>query len=138
MTNGDMARSYLTRGIARVDALAAYVTAQAWPDVVREAQEAVEILLKGALRQAGIEPARTHDVSEALRNSASRFPDWFAERIPDLAALSTELAGDRGIAFYGDERQGIPADRLFGREDAERALEQARFVRDLCVRLIAG
>ena len=138
MTNDVMARGYLARAIARADALPVFLAAQAWPDVVREAQEAVELLLKAALRAAGVEPARTHDPADALRANAGRFPGWFAEKIPDLAAVSTELAGDRGIAFYGDERRGIPPDQLFGREDAERAVEQLSFVRGLCERLLGG
>jgi HEPN domain-containing protein len=132
-----MAAGYLARAIARVEALSVYFDRACWPDVVREAQEAVELLLKAALRHAGIEPARTHDVADALRANVSRFPDWFAETIPDLAFISTELAGDRGAAFYGDERRAIPPHELFDREDAQRAMEQARFVRALCERLIA-
>ena len=136
MTSDVMARGYLARAVARADALGVYQTAGAWPDVVREAQEAVELFLKAALRSVGIEPARTHDPADALRANVDRFPDWFAERVPDLAAVSSELAGDRGIAFYGDERRGIPPDQLFDRRDAERALEQVSFVRSLCERLV--
>ncbi|MCE7960353.1 MAG: hypothetical protein DYH06_20835 [Acidobacteria bacterium ACB2] len=57
--------------------------------------------------------------------------------MPDLAYISTQLAGSRGAAFYGDERRGIPPDQLFDRDDAERAEEQARFVLELCERLMA-
>lgn len=131
-----MARGYLARAIVRADALHVYRAASAWPDVVREAQEAVELFLKAALRAAGVEPARTHDPAEILRANVDRFPPWFADRVPDLAAVSSELVGHRGIAFYGDERRGIPPDLLFGREDAERALEQVSFVRSLCERLV--
>jgi hypothetical protein len=35
-----------------------------------------------------------------LRREASRFPDWFAAQIDHLATISTEMAGDRGVAFY--------------------------------------
>lgn len=138
MTNDVMARGCLARALARAEAIEVFLAAQAWPDVVRTAQEAVELLLGAALRAAGVEPARTHDPADSLRASAGRFPAWFAEKIPDLAAVSTELAGERGIAFYGDERRGIPPDRLFGREDAERAVEQLSFVRELCERLLGG
>ena len=75
--------------------------------VVRKAQEAVELLLKGALRLAAVEPARTHDVTDLLRRESGRFPSWFGEPVNHLAAISTEMAGDRGIAFYGDERHEL-------------------------------
>jgi HEPN domain-containing protein len=138
VTSDVMARGHVTRAAARADALQVYFAARAWPDVVREAQESVELFLKAALRAVGVEPARTHDPSGALQANVARFPAWFAERVADLAAVSVELAGERGIAFYGDERQGIPPDQLFAREDAERAMEQVAFVRSLCERLVMG
>ncbi|MBI3181681.1 MAG: HEPN domain-containing protein [Myxococcales bacterium] len=136
MTTDLMARGYLARAIARASALKVYFDARCWPDVVRESQEAVELFLKAALRRVGVEPARTHDVGDSLRASAIRFPEFFASKIPDLAYVSAVLAGDRGPAFYGDERRGIPPDQLFNQSDAERALEQVSFVRELCVRLL--
>lgn len=138
MTSDVMARGYVARAVARADALRVFFAAEAWPDVVREAQESVELFLKAALRAVGVEPARTHDPSDALHANAARFPPWFGERVADLAAVSAELVGDRGLAFYGDERRGMPPDQLFGREDAERAMEQVVFVRGLCGRLISG
>lgn len=133
-----MARGFLARGVARVATLAVYLERACWPDVVREAQEAVELMLKASLRCVGIEPARTHDVAETLRANADRFPEWFAARIPELAAISTELVGARGPAFYGDERLGIPPDQLYDESSALRAAEQARFVEAQSRRLIEG
>ncbi len=48
------------------------------------------------------------------------------------------MTNDRGVSFHDDERRGIPPDLIFAREDAERAIEQAAFVRDLCVRLVGA
>ena len=45
-----------------------------------------------------VEPARTHDVAELLRRAAGRFPQWFRGEVDHLASISTEMAGDRGIA----------------------------------------
>jgi len=39
---------------------------RSWADVVREAQEAVELVLNGLLRAHGVEPPRIHDVSDVL------------------------------------------------------------------------
>lgn len=78
-----------------------------WTATVREAQECVELFLKGALRLVAVEPARTHDVAEMLRREVNRFPEWFRAAVDRLATISTEMAGDRGLAFYGDVRQEL-------------------------------
>lgn len=135
MTNHVMSENYLRQALTRLRALELYSELEDWPTLVREAQEAVELALKAALRLAAIEPARTHDVAEVLRRNAGRFPDWFAGEIPHLATISTALAGQRGPAFYGDERLGVPAGDLFDREDGQRAKEQAEYVCELCARL---
>jgi HEPN domain-containing protein len=137
MTNHSMTRNYLRQAATRLRGLVLYLQLEDWPTVVREAQEAVELCLKAALRFAAVEPARTHDVAEVLRRNASRFPDWFSSEVPSLATISTVLAGQRGPAFYGDERLHLPPDALFDQGDAERAKEQAEYVHGLCSRLLA-
>ena len=54
-----------------------------------------------------------------------------------LATISTEMAGDRGIAFYGDERQDLAPRDLFDQSDAERAVTNLAYVAALCERLLA-
>jgi len=107
-----------------------------WAATVRESQECVELFLKGALRLAAIEPVRSHDVAEVLRHAAGRFPEWFAGQVDHLASISTEMAGDRGIAFYGDERQELAPQELFDEADAHRALQNLEFVAGMCGRLV--
>ena len=48
------------------------------------------------------------------------------------------MAGDRGVAFYGDERQGLAPQDLFDRSDAERAATNLEYVAGLCERLLAS
>ena len=108
-----------------------------WAATVREAQECVELLLKGALRLVAVEPARTHDVAAALRSEAVRFPEWFRSSIDALATISTKLAGDRGLAFYGDEDRELGPQELFDEEDARRAVRSVEFVAELCGRLLS-
>jgi HEPN domain-containing protein len=74
------------------------LTNRLWAATVREAQECVELFLKGALRLIAVEPARTYDVAEGLRREAHRFPEWFRAALDQLATISTVLAGDRGMA----------------------------------------
>lgn len=136
MTNSTMGRRYIQEALGRVDLVRLAYERGLWATVVREAQECVELFLKGALRLVAVEPARTHDVAELLRREAQRFPDWFRDRVERLAAISTEMAGDRGLAFYGDEREGLAPQDLFDKDDADRSKANLEFVTGLCARLI--
>ncbi len=136
MTSSQMARRYIEEGRGRIDLVRLAFERRLWATVVREAQECVELFLKGALRLVAVEPARTHDAAELLRRESARFPAWFGAEVEHLAAISTEMAGDRGIAFYGDERQSIGPQDLFDQRDAERALQNLDYVAGLCTRLL--
>jgi len=68
-------RDYIKRAEIRVQALYFYLERQAYADVVREAQEVVELLLKGLLRFTGIEVPKVHDVSKTLDEHFSYLPD---------------------------------------------------------------
>jgi len=46
------------------------------------------------------------------------------------------MAGDRGLAFYGDERQSIGPQELFDQSDGARALDNLQYVGELCARLL--
>lgn len=138
MTSTRMGRRYVEEAGSRVELVRIALQRELWATVVREAQECVELFLKGALRLVAVEPTRTHDVGEVLRREAARFPDWFRTEIDHLASISTEMAGDRGIAFYGDERQDIGPQDLFDGKDAERAVRNLEYVEELCSRLLAA
>ncbi|GAB4108465.1 MAG: hypothetical protein Kow001_05840 [Acidobacteriota bacterium] len=56
MTNLTLARSYLVKAWKRLKILTVLLEEEAYSDVVHEAQEIVELALKGMLRQVGIEP----------------------------------------------------------------------------------
>lgn len=136
MTSSRMGKRYIEEAKGRMELVQLAADRGLWAAVVRESQECVELFLKGALRLVAVEPARTHDVGEILRREASRFPDWFRSQVPFLAAVSTEMAGDRGIAFYGDERRELGPQDLFDESDGQRALENMGFVAGLCLRLM--
>lgn len=138
MTSSRMGRQYVEEALGRVALVRLALEKGLWAATVREAQECVELFLKGALRLMAVEPSRTHDVAEVLRREASRFPEWFGRDIEHLAAISTEMAGDRGIAFYGDERQELGPQELFDEKDAQRAVQNLEFVAALCQRLAAS
>lgn len=137
MTSSRMGRQLIDEAVGRLDLVRLARKKGLWSSTVREAQECVELLLKGALRLVAVEPARTHDVAELLRREARRFPDWFRDHADHLADISTEMAGDRGIAFYGDERQELGPQDLFDEADARRAMDSLEFVAEQCRRLVA-
>jgi len=66
MTNDSLSRSYLCKAQVRLGVLDLLVKKRAYWDVVREAQEPVELALKALLRHVGIEPPKWHDVSTIL------------------------------------------------------------------------
>jgi hypothetical protein len=98
----------------------------AYSDVIREAQEMVELALKGMLRQVLIDPPKWHDVSPILKEQAERFSDEIRQHIPRLAEISRWLRKEREFAFYGDI-DFIPTEQ-YSREDAQRAMQDALFV----------
>lgn len=137
MTSTRMGRRYIEEATGRLQLVRVAVERGLWATAVREAQECAELFLKGALRLVGVEPARVHDVAEVLRKAADRFPEWFRDQVDPLASISTEMAGDRGVAFYGDERQELGPQDLFDESDARRALQNLEFVAETCSKLLA-
>lgn len=135
MTGDELARAYLGKARARRLVLDVLYEAEAHSDVVREAQELVELVLKAALRLMGIDPPRVHDVGPLLSDQAAVFPAWFRELIPRLAEISAWLRREREFAFYG-EVDVIPTE-TYGTEHAERAIRDAATVLDAVERLVA-
>ena len=75
MTNTDLARSYIWKAETRIDALEALSKRGNFSDVVREAQETVELALKGMLRAVGVEPPKFHDVGGLVLEHRERFSE---------------------------------------------------------------
>jgi HEPN domain-containing protein len=130
-----MAKSYIRQALERLKHAAEAFEDGNYPYVIRQCQEAVELLLKASLRLVGVEPPKWHDVGPLLRREAARFPGWFQEAIPRLARISRRLRREREPAMYGDEELGLPPEELYDREDAAEALEWTREVAGLVVKL---
>lgn len=105
--------------------------------VIRRAQEAVELGLKGALRAVGIEVPKRHDVGGVLRAHRDRLPPELAARIEAIVRYSADLAAKRELAFYGDDEQERPPDEIYSRAEAEEALGWAREVAAAVKTLVA-
>lgn len=102
MTSLDLARSYLKKAEARVDILEVLYRKAAYSDVVREAQEVVELALKGLLRFVGIEPPKYHDVGPLLLEHQDRFAKVSQKDLRNAAEISKKLRKEREFSFYGD------------------------------------
>ena len=126
MHNGDLAADYVRRAALRLQAIDTLYRAEAWADVVRQCQEAVELALKGLLRAARVAPPRVHDVSAVLLREAEKLPEAVREHVGRMARISRELRRDRELAFYGSEDL-VPSE-FYVEDDASRARANARFV----------
>jgi len=120
-----MARAYMRQASERLRHAKEALEERNHPYVVRQCQEAVELLLKAVLRLVGIEPPKWHDVGPTLRKEANRFPQWFRNLVPRLARISRKLRREREPSMYGDEESGAPPDELYDEEDAREALANA-------------
>lgn len=136
MINRTLAQSYLLKATKRLRVLSVLLEEEAYSDVVREAQELVELALKGVLRQIGIEPPKQHDVGKFIVDFRSRLPKEVAQEAKKLADISRWLRKEREFSFYGDI-DFIPTEE-YTREDAERAIRDAEFVLEMARKVITA
>jgi len=102
--------------------------------VVREAQEVVELALKGLLREIGIDPPKQHDVGDLVVEYRDRLAPDVEAQAEKLAAISKRLRRERELAFYGDV-DFIPTAE-YDLNDARRALGEARLVVEAVRRMV--
>ncbi|MGB9859637.1 MAG: HEPN domain-containing protein [Moorellaceae bacterium] len=126
MTSITLAQSYLVKATKRLKILPVLLKEEAYSDVVREAQEIVELALKGMLRAIGIEPPKQHDVGYLLVDFKERFPEEVQVEIEKMAKISKWLRKEREFAFYGDV-DFIPTEE-YTEDEAQRAIEDAQLV----------
>ena len=126
MFNDGLAADYLKRAGHRLKTLEVLLNEQSWADVVREAQELVEITLMGLLRACRIEVPRLHDLSPVLEQNRERLPERIAAELPELVRISRAMRRDRELSFYGSE--DLTPSEFYKRQDAEEALAGARWV----------
>ncbi|MBM4340280.1 MAG: HEPN domain-containing protein [Deltaproteobacteria bacterium] len=134
MTNDDLAQSYFRKSQDRLDILDLLIGKGAYSDVVREAQEIVELSLKGMLRYAGIEPPKYHDVSPILLEHQKKFNKLSSTEIKRIAAISKKLRKERELAFYGDI-DFIPTEE-YTKKDAFEAMKSAQYVVSIAKRMM--
>ena len=138
MTSDRIARDYLEQAKARREALNTFRASGIHATVVRESQEIVELVLKGTLRFVGVDPPKRHDVHRIVEQFIERFPPEWRQALTELREPLNRLAQERGLAFYGNEEEDIPASELFGEADARRAMAIADRLLDLYTRLLGA
>jgi hypothetical protein len=134
MTNDNLAKSYFIKAEKRLKILDVLLNEEDYSDVVREAQEIVELSLKGMLRFVGVEPPKYHDVGPLIIEHKERFKGISSEEIMKIAQISRKLRKERELAFYGDI-DFIPTEE-YTLDDANEAIEGARFVVKIAQRSI--
>lgn len=105
-----------------------------YSDVIREAQEIVELAQKGMLRQVGVDPPKWHDVGPIMIENSALFPEKEKKHINKLAKISKWLRKERELSFYGDI-DFIPTEE-YSLSDAKRAINDAEFTVKAAKRLI--
>lgn len=126
MTVDELARSYFLRCRKRRVALDALFGVEAYADIMREAQELVELGLKGLLRSVGIDPPKWHDVGRIMLDNAALFPDELRDALPRMAEISARLRKERELSFYG-EIDFIPEEN-YSRDDAATVLADVDWI----------
>ncbi len=134
MTNINLAMDYIKKAINRLDTLELYLSREDFSDVVREAQEAVELAQKAMLRQVGIDPPKWHDVGMIILENKDKFPEEIHKELYEISEISRWLRKERELAFYGDT-DFIPSEE-YTKEDALRALRGAKKVIDIAKKVV--
>ena len=134
MTSDRLARSYMEKATIRIKALKFLHGEGGYSDVVREAQECVELLLKGVLRCLGIEAPKIHDVSRVLHDKAELLPEIFRAHLDEVSRISRELRKDRELAFYGTD-DWIPTEE-YSVDDSLEAIRKAERIFELVSQVI--
>lgn len=135
MTSLDLALSYYKKAKVRVEILPLLIEKEAYSDVIREAQEAVELATKAMLRAKGLEPPKFHEVSFLFWEYRDKFPEITDEELKKLTKISKSLRRERELSFYGDI-DFIPTEE-YTLEDAKEALKKAKFVLKLTEKILS-
>jgi len=127
-----LATDYLKRARIRLEVLEFLYKKGDYPDVVREAQEVVELTLKAVLRLIGVEVPKIHDVGKVLSKYVDLLPEELRQNLTKIAIISKRLRKEKELSFYGAE-DFIPSEE-YTAEEALQAINDAKFVVDTVTR----
>jgi HEPN domain-containing protein len=132
MKTGEMIKDYFFRAKWCLKEAEMALSEKNNPMCIRRSQEALELITKALLRYMAIEYPREHDVGDSLVYIEKKLPEYLKSEIPSLRNLLTELARVCGPAFYGYEREGIPASEVFSAEYASSTFSNVSRIVDIC------
>jgi len=131
-----LAEDHFKRARIRIKSADLALSEESYPDVVRYSQECVELSLKAALRAVGVEYPKEHDMGRVLRAVKERFPEWFRREVERLSEVSRDLADKRAPSLYGIESLNKAPSDIFDKNDAEKALSDAKYVLNTISKLL--
>jgi HEPN domain-containing protein len=135
MSPNNLPEAYLKKSLSRMKALQTLLDDKSYSDVVREAQEIVELVSKGILRIGLIDPPHRRDVAKELGIVKLKFDQSFFQVITELETANHWLRREREMSFYGaddfDPTEG------YSIEDAARAFRYAKLATETLQRLLA-
>lgn len=135
MTSDRLSRAYIQKSALRIKALKFMHGEKGYSDVIREAQECVELLLKALLRKMGLEVPKTHDVSRILREKKNDLPQLIKNNLDEIILISRTLRKERELSFYGTE-DWIPTEE-YDENDSLEAISKAERIYELVTRSLS-
>ncbi|MCM8791663.1 MAG: HEPN domain-containing protein [Candidatus Omnitrophica bacterium] len=126
MTNLDLSKSYLIKAEKRLKILEVLLREDDYSDVIREAQEIVELSLKALLRFKGIDVPKIHEVSGLILKFKERLSPSLKKNLRRIVRISRYLRKERELSFYGDI-DFIPTE-MYSRLDAQKAILDSHFI----------
>ncbi len=131
MQNRSLIEDYLFRAKNRLAAVELLYERKSFADVVREAQEVVELTLKALLKHCNIEVPRIHDVSEILGDNIHLIPESLKKHVERLSDISRDMRRDRELSFYGSE--DLTPSQFYKETDAKKAKDNAAWTLQIVV-----
>ncbi|MCX7917488.1 MAG: HEPN domain-containing protein [bacterium] len=121
MVNKRLINSYLNRAKVRREVLNQLMEKKDYSDVIREAQEVIELLEKSILLHLNITPPKWHDVVDLLVKHSEKWDIEIKEKLKKIEKECKWLRSQRELSFYGD-MDFIP-EEFYNKKDAERAIK---------------
>lgn len=101
-----------------------------WAGAASACQLAIENFAKAIIAVVGV-PGWSHDPSHQLEELLDKFPEQLHTTIRELASLARQAAPEHGRTTYGDPAAGLTPSDLYGLDEAEKLLSNAKHAHSL-------